>query len=218
MVVPKVNQIMFFHIKSEHEEESIHEFKARVADENEQSLYIEFPINTVTGKVKRLHVGDALSAHFITTTGVKHFFETYVSNVITGEFPLVELARPNVNEMTAIQRRNFFRVMIEVDISVKKENGQISVFKTDDIGGGGVSFIVDRHDYFETGEIIDCWILLPHRNGTIEHSNFKGEVLRLKELETGRKIVMVKFNEIIESERQRVIRFLFEKQIELRDR
>lgn len=218
LIVPKVSQIMFFRIKTEQIEESFEEFKARVADENEESLFIEMPINTATGKVKRMHVGDALTAHFITETGVKHFFETHVSNVIVGDLPLVEIARPNKDEMTSIQRRSFFRVMIEVDVAVKQENGHQKVFKTEDISGGGVSFIIDRQDKINTGEILDCWLLLPHRNGTIEHGNFKGEVLRIKELETGRKVVMVKFNEIVELERQRIIRFLFEKQIELRDR
>ncbi|HIW33326.1 MAG TPA: PilZ domain-containing protein [Candidatus Paenibacillus intestinavium] len=218
LIVPKVSQMMFFHLKTDEVEDSLMEFKSRVADENEDSLFIEFPIETVTGKVKRLHVGDILSAHFITTTGVKHFFETHVTNVILGEFPLVELARPSQDNMTSIQRRNFFRVMTEVDIAVRDEKGQQLIFKTDDISGGGISFIIDRHIHFEAAEKLNCWVLLPHRNGTIEHSNFIGEVLRLKELETGRKIVMMKFDEIVETERQRIIRFLFEKQIELRER
>ena len=218
LIVPKVSQIIFFHLKSNEVEDSVIEFKSRVADENDDSLIIEFPIDTVTGKVKRLHVGDALAAHFITTTGVKHFFETHVTDVMLGEFPLVELARPSKDDMTSMQRRNFFRVMIEVDIAVRNENGQQFVFKTDDIGGGGVSFIIDRNEHFDAAEKLECWVLLPHRNGMIEHSHFIGEVLRLKVLETGRKIVMLKFHEIIEPERQRIIRFLFEKQIELRYR
>lgn len=218
LIVPKVSQIIFFQLKSNDAEATLDEFKSRVADENEESLLIEFPIHTSTGKVKRLHIGDALSAHFITNTGVKHFFETNVTNVILGDVPLVEVARPSEEDMTSIQRRNFFRVMLNVDIAVCKTNGERSIFKTDDIGGGGVSFIIDKKDQFDEGEILNCWVILPHRNGVIEHSNFKAEVLRLKKLETGRKIVMMKFSEIVESERQRIIRFLFEKQIELRDR
>lgn len=220
MIVPKVSQVVIFQLKEELTAEPV-EYKTRVADENEQVLVIETPICTKNGRMKRLHLGDVLSASFITSTGVKHFFETYVTKVREGkegELPYFEIARPSEDAMTSVQRRNFFRISIEVDIAVQRENGNRYVFKTDDIGGGGVSFIIDRHQSFNVGEKLNCWLLLPHRNGTIEHSSFKAEVLREKELETGRKIIMVKFDDIAEQERQRVIRFLFEKQIQFRDR
>lgn len=217
MLVPKISQVVYFQLKDDPSDEPV-EYKTRVADENEDSLVIELPINTKTGRMKRLHAGDALQASFITNTGVKHFFDTYVMRVKDGELPLFAIARPTEESMTSIQRRNFFRVDIEVDVAVQTEIGRRYVFKTADIGGGGVSFIIERDQSFNAGEKLKCWLLLPHRNGSIEHSCFQGEVLRQKELETGRKIVMVKFDEIVEQERQRVIRFLFEKQIQFRDR
>ncbi|MCM3633089.1 MULTISPECIES: flagellar brake protein [Paenibacillus] len=220
MIVPKVSQVIIFQLKEELTKEPV-EYKTRVADENEQVLVIELPINTKNGRMKRLQAGDVLSASFITNTGVKHFFETYVTKVreaAEGELIFYEIARPSEDAMTSVQRRNFFRIDIEVDIAVKNKQGQRFVFKTDDIGGGGVSFMINRNQSFEPGEKLSCWLLLPHRNGTIEHSCFEAEVLREKELETGRKIIMVKFDEIAEQERQRVIRFLFEKQIQFRDR
>ncbi|GIP15168.1 hypothetical protein J40TS1_08100 [Paenibacillus montaniterrae] len=217
MLVPKVSQVVYFQLKDDASDEPV-EYKTRVADEDESSLIIELPINTKNGRLKRLHIGDALHASFITNTGVKHFFETYVTNVKEGELPFFVIARPTEESMTSIQRRNFFRIDIEVDLAVQTEKGQRYVYRTSDIGGGGVSFIIDRHESFEPGEKLGCWIVLPHRNGNIEHSCFQAEVLRQKELETGRKMVMVKFDEIAEQERQRIIRFLFEKQIQFRDR
>lgn len=217
MLVPKVSQVVYFQLKDDPSDEPV-EYKTRVADEDEQSLIIELPINTKNGRMKRLHTGDALQASFITNTGVKHFFDTYVMRVKDGELPFFVIARPTEESMTSIQRRNFFRVDIEVDVAVQTEIGRRYVFKTSDIGGGGVSFIIERDQSFNAGEKLKCCLLLPHRNGSIEHSFFQGEVLRQKELETGRKMVMVKFDEIVEQERQRIIRFLFEKQIQFRDR
>lgn len=220
MIVPKVSQVVLFQLKEELTKEPV-EYKTRVSDESEQVLVIEMPICTSNGRLKRLQLGDILSASFITSTGVKHFFETYVTKVreaADGELPYYEIARPSEDAMTSVQRRSFFRISIEVDIAIQRKNGNRFVFKTDDIGGGGVSYIIDRHQSFDSGEKINCWLLLPHRNGAIEHSCFVGEVLREKELETGRKIIMVKFDDIAEQERQRIIRFLFEKQIQFRDR
>lgn len=217
MLVPKVSQVVFFHFKHDISEEPV-EYKTRVADENEDSLIIELPINTTNGRLMRLHIGDELQMSFITNTGVKHSFETYVKAVREDKFPFFVVARPDQNSMTSIQRRNFFRIDIEVDIAVLCETGDRFVFKTSDIGGGGVSFLVDKKQQFTQGQKLSCWLLLPHRNGVIEHSHFQGEVLRDKELETGKKIIMLKFAEIAEQERQRIIRFLFEKQIQFRER
>lgn len=218
MIVPKVSQVLFFQITSEEGELALVEYKSRVADEDEQCLCIEFPLNTSSGKIKRLKIGDTLAAHFITPTGVKHFFDTEVMGYTDGEIPLIKIIRPHEEDMTKIQRRNFFRIMIEVDIAVKTEDGHKYVFKTDDISGGGISFIIDKHEHFNVGQLLHCWVTLPYRNGNIEHASLIGEVLRIKELETGRKLVMMKFVEIAEQERQRIIRFLFAKQIELRDK
>lgn len=220
MLVPKISQVVTFKLKDQPTQESV-EYRTRVADEYGEILVIDCPINTYNGRMKRLKVGDVLVASFITNTGVKHTFETYVMKERDGleaAFPLYEIARPAENAMTSIQRRNFFRISIEVDVAVQRLNGKRNVFRTDDIGGGGVSFIVDRHHSFEAGEQLNCWIVLPRRNGSIDHSSFVAEVVREKELETGRKLIMVKFNEIIETERQRIMQFLFEKQIQYRDR
>lgn len=218
MIVPKVSQVLFFRISSDEDELALEEYKSRVADENDESLCIEFPLNVKSGRVKRLKIGDMLSAHFITSNGVKHFFDTEVIGYTSGEIPFIKIKRPHKDDMTKIQRRDFFRIMIEVDIAVKTEDSNKFVFKTDDISGGGASFIIDKKNQFDVGQLLHCWVTLPYRNSSIEHATFVGEVLRIKELETGRKLVMMKFTDISEQERQRIIRFLFAKQIELRDK
>jgi len=65
---------------------------------------------------------------------------------------------------------------------------------------------------------MECWVLLPYKNGTIEHAFFKPEVVRVKKLESGRYQVMAKFIEISDSERQKIIRYCFERQLEFRKR
>lgn len=218
MLQPKVSQIVYFQIKDEVTEEPI-EYKTRIADENEETLSLEIPINVKTGRMKVLRAGSILSAYFMNEAGVKHFFETYVIKAENTQVPLFIVARPSEDAMKSIQRRNYFRIDIEVDIALQTENGKRYVFKTADIGGGGTSFLVKGGTpSFASGQKLNCWLLLPHRNGSIEHSQFVGEVLREKELENGNTIVMLKFEAIAEPERQRVIRFLFEKQIQFRDR
>jgi len=85
-----------------------------------------------------------------------------------------------------IQRRSFFRVNAELELAVKDSNGSRFLVRTDDIGGGGTSFLADNKVKMEVGGKISCWLLVPFRNGSTEHVYFEGEVVRIKKLENGR--------------------------------
>jgi c-di-GMP-binding flagellar brake protein YcgR len=92
------------------------------------------------------------------------------------------------------------------------------VCKTDDVGGGGISLVCDGKWPLTYEQTLECWLLVPFRNGTIEHAFFKGEIVRVVELKSGLKQAMIKYVSIYDSERQKVIRYCFEKQLEYRNR
>lgn len=98
-----------------------------------------------------------------------------------------------------------------------KDGGQF-LAKTDDVGGGGVSFHLAAGSSDCGRGILSCWILIPFKNGSVEHVPFEGEVVRVKELPTNRSIVMLKFNQIADMERQKLIRYCFERQFDFRNR
>lgn len=49
-------------------------------------------------------------------------------------------------------------------------------------------------------------------------ANFKGELIRIKKLETGRQLAMLSFTDTHNTERQKIIRYCFERQLDLRKR
>ncbi|MNI93593.1 hypothetical protein D3C73_1515730 [compost metagenome] len=65
---------------------------------------------------------------------------------------------------------------------------------------------------------LSCWLLLTYRSGSVEHANFEGEIVRMKQLENGRSLVMLKFSSISDAERQKIIRYCFERQFDFRNR
>ncbi|MDF2964318.1 MAG: glycosyl transferase, partial [Paenibacillus sp.] len=89
---------------------------------------------------------------------------------------------------------------------------------TDDVGGGGISFICDGYIPLASQQIVSCWLLAHYRNGQIEHIPFKGELVRIKPLETGKQQVMMRFAEISDRDRQKIIRYCFERQLDFRKR
>ncbi|MDF2837150.1 MAG: type pilus assembly PilZ [Paenibacillus sp.] len=218
-MLPKVNGMLYYQIASSDEAEAAQEYRSRIADEAEDALLIEYPLNDKTGRLKRLFLGDELSVYFLSSDGVKHYFDSHVTGFKEdGAVRLVKLLRPVPEKMTKVQRRSFLRVPAELELAVKIGSHERFVCKTDDVGGGGISFICDGKWGISSENVLECWLLVPYKNGTIEHVTFAGEVIRVNVLETGRKQAMIKFLSISDSERQKLIRYCFEKQLEYRNR
>ncbi|MFB9325255.1 flagellar brake protein [Paenibacillus aurantiacus] len=214
-MLPKINQLIYLQVASSDEEEASIEYKTRIADETENELLIELPVREGTSQYKRLFLGDELSAYYVSSEGVKHYFNSHVMGYKEDVIRLVRIRKPEPESVTKVQRRNFLRVGAELEMAVHFSGLRFLVV-TDDLGGGGVSFLSDGKRPLKEGLEMECWLLLPYRNGGIDHAFFKAEVVRLKKLESGRLQIMSKFTRISENERQKIIRYCFERQFELR--
>ncbi|MFD0694860.1 flagellar brake protein [Paenibacillus sp. GCM10027628] len=217
-MLPKVNQILHLQINSIDDEESKIEYKSRIADVTDTAIVIEVPLNEKTGRLKKLYSGDELSTYFLGQGGTKHYFTTTVTGFQEDVIRLVELRKPEPEAITQIQRRSFLRVLAELEIAVKLSEQIQFIAVTEDVSGGGISFICDGHIPLGVQAAISCWLLVPFKNGTIEHLPFKGETVRVKQLETGKLLAMVRFIEITDRDRQKLIRFCFERQMDFRKR
>jgi len=215
-LLPIINQQLFIQVASMDEVESQHEYKSRISDMNESYIAMEVPLSVKTGKLKRLVPGDQISAYFITDGGVKNFFSTEVLGLRDDVIKLVLIKPPEIEAITRVQRRNYLRVPAELEIAVKLQDKLQIIGTTDDVSGGGLSFVCDGQFPFKAKEIISCWLLLQYKAGTVEHMPFLAEIVRIKPLETGRQLLMCSFTDIAEHERQKVIRYCFERQFDLR--
>ncbi|MCC2684582.1 MAG: glycosyl transferase [Paenibacillaceae bacterium] len=215
---PKVNQILYLQISSTDEEEAMQQFKSRIAEVTDEYISMEVPLNEKTGKFKKLYVGDDLAAYYMSDGGVKNHFISSVIGFKEDVIRLVVIKNPDPETISKEQRRSFLRVPAELELAVKfSEQLQFLAF-TEDVGGGGVSFVCDGYIPLSLNGTVSCWILVHYKNGSIEHIPFKGEMVRIKPLETGKQLVMMRFTEIGDRDRQKVIRFCFERQLDFRKR
>lgn len=215
-MLPKVNQILHIQVNSIDDEEAKQEFKSRIADINDRQIIMEVPLNENTGRLKRLYMGDELSVYFITDGGVKNYFTTSVLSFSEETIRMVHIKKPEPETITKVQRRNFLRVPAELELAVTYSEQLRFVALTDDVGGGGISFLCDGYIPLANQQSVHCWMLVPYKNGQIEHVPFRGELVRIKPLETGKQQVMMRFAEITDRDRQKIIRYCFERQLELR--
>lgn len=217
-MLPKVNQILHIQINSIDDEESKIEYKSRIADVTDSAIVIEIPMNEQTGRLKKLYHGDELSTFYIGQGGVKHYFTTSVIGEAQDVIRLIELRKPEPEAITQVQRRIFLRVPAELEIAVKLSDKVQFIGVTDDVGGGGISFVYDHQIPLGISSVISCWLLVPYKNGNVEHIPFNGEVVRVKQLDTGKQLAMLSFVEITDRDRQKLIRFCFERQMDFRKR
>ncbi|MCR8634437.1 flagellar brake protein [Paenibacillus radicis (ex Xue et al. 2023)] len=217
-MLPKVNQILHIQINSIDEEEAKQELKSRISDISNSYISMEVPLNEKTGRLKRLYVGDELSAYFITDGGVKNYFTSSVLGFSDDVIRMVHIRKPEPDAITKVQRRSFLRVPAELEMAVKFSEQLQFIAVTDDVGGGGISFICDGYIPLASQQIVSCWLLAHYRNGQIEHIPFNGELVRVKQLESGKQQVMMRFAEISDRDRQKIIRYCFERQLDFRKR
>ncbi len=216
-MLPKINAILFIQVASLDEAESNQEHKARIADINSESIAMEIPINVKSGKYKRLYTGDQLSIYYLTGDGVKNYFNSEVLGFREEkEIRLVVIKSPDPEQITKVQRRSYLRVPADLEIAVKLQDKLQVTAVTEDVGGGGVSFICDQYVPIKNKELIQCWLLVHYKNGAIDHVPFTAQVVRIKALETGKQLVMCSYVEIADYERQKIIRYCFERQIDFR--
>lgn len=214
---PNINQYIYIQVESLDMEEAKQEYKSRIADMNDHFFAIDIPINEKTGKFKRLYVGDQLSAYYMTSDGSKNFFNTKVAGLKEEKIRLVLIHRPEPSSITKVQRRNYLRVPADLEIAVQLAQHTRFVSLTEDLSGGGLSFICDGNVSIMADDEIHCWLLIHFRNEAIEHVPFKGNVIRVKELrDIGRKLVMISFSDILDSDQQKIVRYCLERQLELR--
>lgn len=215
---PKINEYLYIQVASSDANEAEVEYRSRIAETEDEAFLIEIPMQENNGRLKKLFMGDELSVYFITEGGIKNYFNTHVLGFKEEVIRMVRIQKPAMDSIFKIQRRSFFRVNAELELAVKDSNGKRFLVRTDDIGGGGTSFLTDNQAKLNVGEKISCWVLLPYRNGSTEHVYFEGEVVRIKTLENGRHLAMVKFVAISDTERQKIIRYCFERQFDFRNR
>ncbi len=208
---PKVNDLVHVQSVSPNKGDEDKVGKSRIADVEEEAFLIEMPIEIGSGRMRKPRIGEELMISFTTESGLK-YFNTYVLGFAEDVIALVRIQRPELASITKVQRRNYLRVAAELELAIELRDETRFVTYTEDVGGGGVSFKFDRFYNINKGDRMFCWLRVPFKNGLIDNVPFEAEVVRTKQLENGRMVAMLSFITILDTERQKLVRFSFERQ------
>jgi c-di-GMP-binding flagellar brake protein YcgR len=214
-VQPKINQNIFLQTVVDRPEEAA-VMRSRVADVDQQNIHIEVPLDEKSRKLYRAHLGEKFQFYYFTPDGVKHLFVSEVTGHRKDIVPLVSIRKPNPDEVTKDQRRSYLRVEANLELAVKIGDKLRFVAVTEDIGGGGLSFMCEPKWPIDPNSVLSCWLLLSYKSGTIAHASFEGEVVRVMHVQPERNLIMLRFKEIADAEQQKIIRYCFERQLDNR--
>jgi c-di-GMP-binding flagellar brake protein YcgR len=212
-LLPKINQTLYIQTETDTEPLTL---RSRVADEDNQNIYIEIPLDEKSRKMYRTQTGEKLQVYFFTQEGVKHLFSSTVTGYRKDAVNLVAIRKPELEEITKDQRRSYLRVEANLELAVRIGEKLRFLAITEDVGGGGVSFTCERNRPIVQNGVLTCWLLLNYKGGTIAHAKFEGEVVRVLPIESDKNLIMMRFQEIADSDQQKIIRFCFERQLDNR--
>ncbi|MDN4493882.1 flagellar brake protein [Ureibacillus aquaedulcis] len=189
----------------------VEKFRCKIVEQDNNILYIDYPVNTATNKTAFLVDGSQFRASFTSEDKVGYAFNTEVLGRKPGNIPTIMLSCPPSNDFVKIQRREFVRVNTPVDIAIEY-NGRFHQYVADDISAGGVALLLNKDLAFKEDDIVNLTIVLPFLNGEIRYVKTAGKLIRI--LEKGRvRLASLQFAETEDIDKQYIVRFCFERQL-----
>lgn len=198
-------------------------YTARVQDTEKTAIFIDIPLKPGSENPTLLPAGTPIFVRYRAADGAQCSFFTNVTGREVRQIPLLAIKKPGMNEIHRQQRREFLRVPLSPKLNlvfVDSETKQIltAVAHGQDISGGGIAFRVLKDLPIRANDIIGFTFQLPVDGKTYEIVG-KARVIRVSQpADNGLKSVSLKYFEIKEPDRQRIVQYTFKKQIEMREK
>ncbi len=195
-------------------------YKCRLVERKGDMLYIDYPINIETHKTAFLLDGTQLKAVFVYGQSA-YSFNTEITGRLKQTIPMMKLHFPGAEYVMKIQRRQFVRIETGVDVAIHPLNREFEPFtaRTEDISAGGMLVQVRANTdlKLEQGMKIKTVIVLQMQSSEIHYLHLKSRIIRMNEKEqTNFFKYSIQFEEVSPFERQQLLRFTFERQLELK--
>ncbi len=190
-------------------------FRCKIVEQKNNAIYIDYPINVTTNKTSFLLEGGNYRASFVDEEKNAYAFKTQVLGRIKSNIPMIMLSFPTENELMKIQRREFVRVETPVDVAIQIDH-QYYQFITEDISAGGLAIIIKQDVPFKVNDELQLMIVLPFNNSNegIKYVRTTARVIRFIEKDNT-VIAPLQFTNTDEIDRQNIIRFCFERQLQM---
>lgn len=190
--------------------------RAKIVEQKNNILYIDYPTNIQTNKTSFLLEGGQYRVSFVDEANNAYAFKTEVLGRIKSNIPMIMLALPANDQFIRIQRREYVRVATPVDIAVEY-NQQNYQYVAEDISAGGLAINIPKIVPFKENDELQLIIVLPFSNSNegVKYVHTSARVIRIIEKDQ-RKLATLQFTNTDDVDRQYIVRFCFERQLQNR--
>ncbi|WP_078596939.1 flagellar brake protein [Evansella clarkii] len=194
-------------------------YRSKLLDYASDLLYIDFPVEEGFSKQVNFHRGTEFRVWFLGNDDAIYLFRSQVAGAAELPRPMLVLSDPGKKQYKRIQRRQYVRINAAADVAIHPLDHEFEPFTsvTADLSGGGMSVILPDSHQLKKGKAIRVWIALHFNSGESLYVETKSRVVRIHEYRD-RQRASLQFMLIKETERQKVIRYCFEKQLAIRNR
>ncbi|MCA1054661.1 flagellar brake domain-containing protein [Rossellomorea aquimaris] len=196
------------------ENETFEKYRCRVVELGTEGIYIDYPLHTKTGKTAFLIDGTQLKASFVYNEQTVLTFETEVLGRKLANIPMIHIHYPGEEGLVKIQRRQFVRVEAIADVSIYC-NDRYHPTITEDISAGGCAVLLKEGMDINRGERLKVLLVLAMQSGECQYLELTGSLVRVWE-KNNKRIGSIEFYDLAENQRQLIMRYCFERQLELR--
>ncbi|QSS98486.1 flagellar brake domain-containing protein [Pontibacillus sp. ALD_SL1] len=191
-------------------------FRCKLVEQDDQMLYIDYPVNEKTGRTGFFFEGTQFKVTFVGEDQSIYMFNTEVKERKKLQIPVLAIHNPGKKKMIRIQRRQYVRVETAVDVSVQGLPGRQEPFTTItlDISGGGAAVIPPEYHQLQEQDHLEVWFVIPLTSGETHYIKAISRIVRIfQEKATNRDQLSLEFMQIDNRDREVLIRFCFERQL-----
>lgn len=189
-------------------------YRSKVIDRNETELIIDYPVEPDEYLQLPIRPDHTVDIEYV-TKGSVYKFPANVIRVIDSPIVSFVVDMPDEKNITKIQRREYVRINIDVNVAVHSEKELFTPFisVTHDISGGGLAIITPKNVTLTEGEIVDLYLVLKSKYSDFVYLKTKGEIIRTTVFNEVRS-TSLRFQFDDERDRQKIIKYCFEIQRE----
>ncbi|MGP4071957.1 flagellar brake protein [Piscibacillus sp. B03] len=200
--------------------ESEGRFQCRIVETTEHYLCIDYPVNEQTGRTTLLLDGSEFNVSYIGDDGNVYQFTSEIKGRKKLKIPVLLMLKPSKYELQKIQRREYVRVDVSLDVAIKPKSSDLPplITRTLDISGGGLAVVDDeKHKGYKPGDVMEATIVLPYNSNHYSYFIADVELIRLIEAKNQEPAkITYQFLKLNEKQRDQIIKYCFEKQLEQR--
>ncbi|TQS74429.1 hypothetical protein DX933_10790 [Ornithinibacillus gellani] len=191
-------------------------FRSKIIEKNEQYIFIDYPFDELSKRTNYFPRHARFIVTYIDKDQSIYQFKTYIAGKANLPIPALALMMPAPEEIERIQRRQYVRIETAVDVAVHSIGGNFAPFSTvtADISAGGLSLIVPEDNEIPHKDALDICLVIPMDGANPHYIYAKGEHVRSYEQSVP--LASIKFTAIHRQDKQRIIRYCFQKQRDAR--